>query len=155
MTPEKKYKLVSNSEKEDVDRLVLIWANKFPDIPDNVTLIKYEYFSAKTVGMSLSSVQGARITSRFITGRYRVEYSFEIHYQIEPSGNSDDKRLSAVELLNQFADWAVANRPELGENRIVLNLEVVNFASYLGATDDRYEDYFVPLKLTYEVITNA
>lgn len=152
MAYEKSYGLVSNGEKNDIDRLVLVWANKFPGIPQNVPLIKYEYFAAKTEGMSLSSAQGARIVKKFITGRYRVEYAFEIHYQIAPSGTSDNRRLNAVEALNSFADWAKENKPNIGKNRVVRNMEVVSYAAYLGASEDLYEDYFIPLKLTYEVI---
>lgn len=125
ISKEKPVMLASSSEKADLDRLMLIWANRFPGIPENVDLIKYEYFAAKTVGMALSSVQGAVITKKYICGGYQAEYSFEIHYQIAPPGKSDDTRLKAV--------------------------ETSAFASYLGATSDQYEDYMVPLKLIYEV----
>ena len=151
ISKEKPVTLAASSEKKDLDRLVLIWANTFPEIPDNISFIKYEYFSAKTVGMAISSVQGARITNRFIYGGYRAEYSFEVHYQIAPPGTDDDKRLKAVEKLNSFAAWACENRPDIGEGRHARRIEVTSFASYLGATDDQYEDYVVPLKLTYEV----
>ena len=151
MTSEKTYSLTSSSEKADLDRLMFEWANQFPNIPDNVLLIKYEYFASKTVGMALSSVQGAVITKKYITGGYQAEYSFEIHYQIAPPLASDDKRLKAVEVLNQFADWAQSQRPAIGEDRRAIQIEATAFASYLGVTDDQYEDYYVPLKLTYEV----
>lgn len=148
---EKVYPLASSSEKADLDRLMMIWANKFPDIPENVLLIKYEYFAAKTVGMALSSVQGAVITKKYICGGYRAEYSFEIHYQIAPPKESDDKRLKAVELLNKFADWARTQRPDIGDGRQAIRVETTAFASYLGTTNDEYEDYYVPMKLIYEV----
>lgn len=151
ISKEKTVTLASSVEKADLDRLVLIWANKCPNIPDNVELIKYEYFAAKTVGMALSSVQGAVITKKYICGGYQAEYSFEIHYQIAPPGTSDDTRLKAVEALNKFADWANTQRPDIGEGRRALCVETTAFASYLGATSDKYEDYMVPLKLTYEV----
>ncbi len=143
--------LASGNEKADLDRLMLIWANKCPAIPANIALIKYEYFAAKTVGMALSSVQGAVITKKYICGGYQAEYSFEIHYQIDPPGASDDKRLKAVEALNNFADWATTQRPDIGDGRRALRVETTAFASYLGATKDMYEDYMIPLKLTYEV----
>lgn len=143
--------MASSNEKADLDRLMMVWANKFPDMPENVMLIKYEYFAAKTVGMALSSVQGAAITNRDILGGYKAEYSFEIHYQIEPPGASDGKRLDAVEVLNKFADWAQTQRPDIGEGRRALRVEPTAYASYLGATTDQYEDYYVPMKLTYEV----
>ena len=125
ISKEKTVTLASSVEKSDLDRLVLIWANKCPNIPD--------------------------ITKKYICGGYQAEYSFEIHYQIAPPGTSDDTRLKAVEALNKFADWANTQRPDIGEGRRALRVETAAFASYLGATSDKYEDYMVPLKLTYEV----
>ena len=151
ISKEKPVMLASSNEKADLDRLMLIWANRFPGIPENVDLIKYEYFAAKTVGMALSSVQGAVITKKYICVGYQAEYSFEIHYQIEPPGTSDDKRLKTVEVLNKFADWAQTQRPDIGEGRRALRVETTAFASYLGVTNDQYEDYIVQLKLIYEV----
>lgn len=143
--------LISTAELNDLDRLMVAWVNQFPDIPENVVAIKYEFFASKTVGIALSTVQSSYITARYITGGYRAEYSFEIHYQIEPSGSSDNKRLNAVELLNAFGAWAESETPDIGENRRVVKLEATGRAGYLGATSDNYEDYMIPLKLTYEV----
>lgn len=148
---EKQITLASGSEKEDIDRLMLIWANQFPDIPDNIPVIKYEYFAAKTVGMALSSVQGAVITARYICGGYMAEYDFELRYQIEPTSSSDDKRLRAVELLNSFADWAQNNKPDIGARQVV-SLRQTALASFIGQTEDRYEVFTLPMKLIYEVI---
>lgn len=144
-------KLVSAEELNDLDRLVMAWVNGFPDIPDNIMAIKYEFFASKTVGIAISTVQGSYITAKYITGGYKAEYNFEVHYQIEPSGASDNKRLSAVELLNAFGAWAEVNWPDIGESRRVIGLETTGRAGYLGATSDYYEDYMIPLKLTYEV----
>lgn len=146
-----KRKLASASEQEDLDRRVLEWANQFPDIPENVPVIKYEHFASKTVGMALSAVQGAYITKKYIAGGYQAEYSFEIHYQIAPTGASDNKRLEAVELLNTFASWAETQLPDIGDGRNPMAIETTSRASYLGATSDEYEDYMIPMKLIYEV----
>lgn len=148
---EKQIMLASGSEKTDIDRLMLIWANQFPDIPDNIPVIKYEYFAAKTVGMALSSVQGAVITKRYICGGHMAEYDFELRYQIAPTDTSDDKRLQAVELLNSFADWAQSNKPDIGARQVV-SLRQTALASFIGQTEDRYEVFALPMKLTYEVI---
>lgn len=147
----KERELISAAEHNDLDRLVLAWANQFPDIPTSVMSIKYEYFAAKAVGMCLSSVQGSYITRRYITGGYEAEYSFEAHYQIAPAGASDEKRLKAVELLNAFGAWAESERPDIGEGRRALRVEATGRANYLGVTSDEYEVYMIPLKLTYEV----
>lgn len=148
---EKQVMLASGSEKADLDRLMLIWANYFPHIPDNIPVIKYEYFAAKTVGMALSSVQGAVITKRYICGGYMAEYDFELRYQIAPTDTSDDKRLQAVELLNSFVDWAQSNKPDIGARQVV-SLRQTALASFIGQTEDRYEVFALPMKLTYEVI---
>lgn len=142
---------ISMAEQEDLDRRMLEFANQFPDIPEDVSIIKYEHFASKTVGMALSAIQGSFITKKYICGGYQAEYAFEVHYQIAPTGASDDKRLKAVELLNAFAVWAEAQRPDIGDGRIVLGVETTSRASYLGATSDGYEDYMIPLKLKYEV----
>lgn len=152
MISEKKRTLVTASERNGIDREMMVWANKFPDIPDGIMLINYEYFASKTVGLGLSTAQGAYITKRYIYGGHIAEYNFEVHYQITPSGANNDARLKAVELLNYFGEWAEENWPELGEGRQVLELRTTSGASYLGATSDYYEDYMIPLKLTYEVM---
>lgn len=152
MSSDKQKSRVKTSELINLDRLMMIWANTFPDIPEGITLIKYEYFASKTVGIALSAVRERTSQTRYICGGHVAEYPFEIHYQIEPSGTSDNKRLNAVELLNTFGLWAEENWPELGGGQRVVKMEVTDRASYLGATEDLYEDYFIPLKLTYEVI---
>lgn len=152
MGSEKNRMPVTASERNGVDRQIMIWANTFPDIPEGIMLINYEYFASKTVGMGLSAVQGAYIAKRYIYGGHIAEYDFEVHYQIKPSGTDNDARLKAVELLNSFGEWAESNWPELGDGLQALELRTTSGASYLGATSDYYEDYMIPLKLTYEVI---
>lgn len=152
MASEDKRTPVTASERNGIDRQMMVWVNTFPDIPDGIMLINYEYFASKTVGIGLSTVQGAFITKRYIYGGHLAEYDFEMHYQIAPSGTNNDARLKAVELLNAFGEWAEANPPGLGDGVQALELRTTSGASYLGATSDYYEDYMIPLKLTYEVI---
>lgn len=152
MSTEKPKTLAPNAEIADIDRLIMIWANQFPDIPENIALIKYEYMAAKTVGIAISTVQGAYITKKYICGGHQAEFSFEVHYQIAPPGASDSKRLEAVELLNGFGDWAQFHLPDIGDGRRAIRMEPTSRAAYLGRTSDEYEDYLIPLKLTYEVI---
>lgn len=142
-------RLISAAEHNDLDRLMLAWANQFPDIPESVMAVSFEHFASKAVNMILSPIEATKKAD--ILGNYTVEYSFEVHYQIAPTGSSDDKRLKANELLNAFGAWAETEKPDLGNGRTVLRVETTAYASYLGATSDRYEDYVIPLKLTYEV----
>ena len=46
ISKEKTVTLASSVEKSDLDRLVLIWANKCPNIPDNVELMMIGHFYA-------------------------------------------------------------------------------------------------------------
>lgn len=142
-------KLISTAEHNDLDRLMLAWANQFPDIPETVMSISFEHFASKAVNMILSPVGATKKTD--ILGNYTVEYPFELHYQIAPTGSSDDKRLKANELLNAFGAWAETEKPDLGNGRAVLRVEATAYANYLGVTNDEYEEYMIPLKLTYEV----
>lgn len=152
MATEKPRSPITAGEKNGIDREMMIWANTFPYIPDGIMLVNYEYFAAKTVGMGLSTVQGAYITKRYIYGGHIAEYDFEVHYQIDPSGKSNDSRLTAVEVLNAFGEWAEGNWPDLGAGKRTISLQATSGASYLGATSDYYEDYMIPMKLTYEVM---
>lgn len=145
------FELAAGSEKNDLDRLLAIWANQFPGIPADIPIIRYEYYPAKSASMSLSSVQGAKIVQSYIYGGFKATYDFEVRYQIAPTEKSDDKRLQAVELLNSFADWARKNPPDIGD-RTLISIRCVSFASYVGQTEDQYEVFMIPLKLTYEVI---
>ena len=81
---------------------------------------------------------------------HQAEYQFKIIYRIKP-GNSNDKRLSADELLNRFGDWARAESPDLGEGVKPLRIEPTTQSSKFAAYEDGYEDYQILMKLTYEV----
>ena len=102
------------------------------------------------VGMTLSTIPGTYITSKYILGGYQAEYQFEMLYRIKP-GDSIDARLEAVELLNRFGDWARTNKPELGEGIRALKVEPTTQAAKLAALESGYEDYQILMRLTYEV----
>lgn len=148
---QKSRSLVSYEEANKISRSMLVWANTFPDKP--VDVIKYEFLdvdSGEESGMALSTIQGTYIVKKYILGGYQAEYQFKIIYRIKP-GNSNDKRLKADEMLNQFGDWARTQKPDLGDGINSLKVEPTTQSSKFAAYEDGYEDYQILMKLLYEV----
>ena len=153
MASNKPRSLVTADEVDKISRSMLVWANTFPDKP--VTVIKYEFLdvdeiSGDEAGMALSTIQGTYITRQYIIGGYQAEYQFKIIYRIKP-GNSNDKRLQADEMLNRFGDWAMTQKPDLGEGINALKVEPTTQSSKFAEYEDGYEDYQILMRLTYEV----
>lgn len=148
MNSDKHVTLTSYKDLEQISRAMLVWANTFPDKP--VSVIKYEMLDVddnEDAGMALSTIQGTYITRQYLYG-YQAEYQFKIIYRIRP-GNSNDKRLKADEILNQFGDWARGQKPDLGEDVQALKVEQTTLSSKFAAYEDGYEDYQILMKLTY------
>lgn len=148
----KTYGLAPQAEVDQISRYMLAWANKFPDKP--VVIINYEFIKidpGEETGMALSTIQGTYITKPDILGGYQAEYQFKLIYRIKP-GNSNNSRLSADELLNQFGDWGRTNLPDLGDGIRAIKVEPTTQSSKFAAYDDGYEDYQILMKMTYEVI---
>lgn len=148
---QKSRSLVSYEEANKISRSMLVWANTFPDKP--VDVIKYEFLdvdSGEESGMALSTIQGTYIVKKYILGGYQAEYQFKIIYRIKP-GNSNDKRLKADEMLNQFGDWARTQKPDLGDGINSLKVDPTTQSSKFAAYEDGYEDYQILMKLLYEV----
>lgn len=131
---------------------MMIWANTFDGIPEGITIINFEYLPADTVGMALSTVQSTHITSWDILGNYTAEYQFSVFYRVKP-GNSNDKRLQAVELLNAFGDWALtAELPDIGDNLEAVSIVPTTRASMFAIYENGDEDYQIALKMVYSAI---
>lgn len=143
--------LVSAEEEQKISRSVMAWLNSWPDRPDVVQRINFEQLPADMPGMALSVTQGTYITQRYITGVHVAEYQFSILYRIKP-GTSNDARLKADETLNAFADWAVQNPPNLGENILVTKVENTARSALLVPYENGDEDHQILMRLTYEVI---
>lgn len=141
--------LATFQEVDQISRYMLVWANTFPDKP--VDVIKYEFLdvdSGEESGMALSTIQGTYITKQYLSGDYLAEYQFKVIYRIKP-GNSNDKRLKADEMLNQFGDWARTQKPDLGDGIRTISIEPTTQSSKFAAYEDGYEDYQILMKLTY------
>ena len=145
--------LVDKSEEEHVSRNMVIWANTFPYLPDDLSgdvAINFEYLVADVPCMALSTIQSTAITKRYILGGYQAEYQFKIIYRIKP-GKSIDKRLKADELLDRFGDWARTQRPYIGENMRVIRMEATTRSSLFANYENGDEDHQILMKMTYEV----
>lgn len=146
-------KLVAQEEQDKISRTVLVWLNKYPDLPIGVELIRYEELKDDTVGMAISTIQGAYILQKYILGGYRAEYQFKLMYRLNP-GTSMDTRLKADELLNRFGAWASDNKESLrlGNGIRILSVEPTTRSSLFAIYENGDEDHQILMNLTYEVI---
>lgn len=142
---------VEQDEEEKLSRKVMVWINKFPDIPPEVDTIRYETLKDDVTCMALSTIQGAYITQKYILGGHQAEYQFKVIYRIKP-GKSMDARLKADELLDKLGVWASRNKPDLGEGIRALRSEPTTQSSLYAIYENGDEDHQILMKLTYEVI---
>lgn len=147
---EKIKKAVSAAEEDQVSRKLLVWLNTYAELP--VDIIRFEFLSADTSAMAMSTIQAAYIVRRYITGGYVAEYQFKIIYRVKP-GNSNDKRLKAEELLNAIGDWATGKRPDIGTGKRVVSLEPTTRSSLFAVYENGDEDHQILMKMNYEVNT--
>ena len=129
----------------------MIWLNSFPELPEAVDAIRYERLWDDSECMAVSTVQGERITHRYIGGGYEAEYSFKLIYRLKPGAGSG-ARLDADELLERLGSWAGENRPELGAGIRVRRVEPVTRAAVAAAYDNGDEDHQITIKIIYEAV---
>lgn len=148
----KPIKTVAGAEADLVSRKLLVWLNKFPDKPDGVDYIRFEYLPAAAPAMALSSIQAAYVTREYILGGYEAEYQFKLIYRLN-AGTSNDMRLKADELLNALGDWAAdrCRTLDIGEGKRVRRIECASRASVFAAYDNGEEDHQILMKMIYEV----
>lgn len=129
----------------------MVWVNKFPGIPTNIAngIIEYESLKADAVCMALSTIQGTYITRRYITGGHQAEYQFKLIYRVKPKSSA--QKLDADEVLDTFGDWAMTQKPDLGDGINVLHIEPTTRSALFAAYDNGDEDHQILMKLTYEV----
>lgn len=158
---EKPRALVTAEEEDKISRNVLIWMNKFPEIPDNViaaagsplTPINFEFLADNKPCMCLSTIQAPYIVERYIIGGYKAEYQFKVIYRIIPGNTTGpDKRLKADELLDRLGDWVSRSKPDLGAGIRALRIEATTRASLFAMYENGDEDHQILMKMTYEVI---
>lgn len=145
--------LVAQAEEEQIGRQLMVWANTFPDIPSNLSpngIIEYESLAADAKCMAISTIQGTYITRRYITGGHQAEYQFKLIYRAKPKSSS--QKLDADEVLDKFGDWALGQKPDLGDGINVIRIEPTTRSALFAAYENGDEDHQILMKLTYEVI---
>lgn len=146
---EKPRAMVEDSERAEIDRSVLVWLNKYPDLPVAAVTTDSQ-LGVNEPGMAVSSITSAYINRSYICGGYQAEYQFTLIYRIRP-GNSMDKSLLANEALNRIGDWARRNKPNLGAGIHVQKVEPISIAQTYAQYEDGDEDHHIPIKIIYEV----
>lgn len=141
--------LAPAEEEQRISRSVMAWINTYSTLP--VSIINFEQLSADTASMAVSTIQAAYIVKRYITGGHEGEYQFKLIYRIKP-GRSNDERLKADELLNAIADWAKANKPNLGNGVKTIKCEATTRSGLFAVYENGDEDHQILFKLNYEVI---
>lgn len=145
--------LASEEEEALIARRLMAWLNTYPELPHNINtgFILYEQLANDVPGMAMSTIQGANITKRYITGGHEAEYQFKLVYRIKP-GTSNGARLDADEMLKKIGIWAMRHKPYLGEDINGIRVEATSDASVFAAYEDGDEDHQILMKLTYEVL---
>lgn len=154
---EKPRQLVAADEEDKISRNVLIWLNKFPDIPDAVlagnpmTPINFEFLEDNKPCMAMSTIQSPYIVDRDILGGYEAEYQFKVIYRIIPgSTTSPDRRLKADELLDNLGDWVQQGNPDLGPGIIAISVEPATRSSLFAMYENGDEDHQIMMKMRYQ-----
>lgn len=151
MISEKTVAIATPEEEDALERALMAFINTFPDLPFGVPIVQYEQLPADLPAMAVSLIQGTFITGKYIYGGHSAQSQFKIVYRIKP-GTSNDKRLSADELLNKIGSWAAASKPDLGEGIHIQKIERASRSALFAAYDNGDEDHQILMKLTYEVI---
>lgn len=133
-------------ESEQVARAVRSWLQMCPNKP--VRTVDMEYLGAET-SLTLSTVQAAYKTRRYILGGYQAQYQFSILYQTIPT--TTNERLEADEALNNMAAWVETTKPELPEQCRFLRCTRNTDAALLGRQENGSEIHQIMFTLLYEV----
>ena len=138
-------------EAEQIPRMMRSWLNTYPDKPMRMVDVE---FLGETSGLAITTTQAAYKVRRYITGGYQAQYQFAILYQTIPQ--TANERLTADEILNNYAAWIVANAaaelpsrmpPRCKYNRITQNTN----AALLGRDETGTEVHQILFTLLYEV----
>lgn len=149
---------VASSEQEQVSRGLLSWLNEYPSLPAGVRMIDFEYLADDTPGLTLSTIQGAYITRRYLGGDYMAEYQFKLIYRAQP-GDSRNNRLKMDETLDALGDWAVAraktDKPDIGAGKQVRGIVCNTRSSLFGRYENGDEDHQILMTMHYYAAKGA
>lgn len=138
--------LIIAPEAEQIARAVRAWLNTYSEKP--VRMVDVEYLGDGT-GLTISTVQAAYKTRRFITGGYQAQYQFSLLYQTTPT--TANERLEMDETLNDYASWIEETKPELPAKCKFLRCTRNTNAALLGRDANGSEVHQILFTLLYEV----
>lgn len=133
-------------EAEQIARAVRAWLNGYPGKPTNMVDVE---FLGETAGLALETIQAAYKTRQYITGGYMAQYQFAILYRTIPG--TAGERLSADEILNNYAAWAEANPPELPSPCLLTRIQRNTNAALLNRAETGAETHQILMSIFYEV----
>ena len=133
-------------ESEQIARAVRAWLNMYPEKPMRMVDVE---FLGETSGLALSTVQAAYKTRQFIYGGYQAQYQFSILYQSMPT--TANERLEMDEVLNNYASWVEATKPELPQSCRFIRCRRNTNAALLGRDANGSEVHQIMFTLQYEV----
>jgi hypothetical protein len=144
--PNNETPLIITPESEQIARAVRAWLQTYSEKP--VRTVDVEYLGDGT-GLTISTVQAAYKTKKYITGGYQAQYQFSILYQTFPT--TANERLEMDEVLNNYAVWAESTKPELPENCRFIRCTRNTDAALLGRDANGAEVHQIQFTLIYEV----
>lgn len=144
--PNNNQTLIIAPEAEQIARAVRAWLNTYSEKPART--VDVEYLGDGT-GLTISTVQAAYKTRRFITGGYQAQYQFSILYQTTPT--TANERLEMDEVLNDYASWVEATEPVLPNNCRFVRCTRNTNAALLGRDANGSEVHQILFTLLYEV----
>ena len=133
-------------EAEQIARAVRAWLQTYPEKPYSKLDVEY---LGETAGLTISTVQAAYKTRKYILGGYQAQYQFALLYRMVPT--TTNARLEADELLNNYAAWAEETQPELPAGCRFLRCNRTTNAALLGRDADGSEVHQILFTLLYEV----
>lgn len=136
-------------EAEQIARTVRAWLNTYSELP--IPMVDVEFLGEES-GLAIMTTQAAYKTKEYILGDYEAQYQFSIMYRTVPTTAND--RLTADELLNNIAAWALQNTSTLilPEPCHFAKLTQNTNAALLYAYQNGAEDHSISMTLFYEVI---
>lgn len=133
-------------EAEQIARTVRTWLNGYSGKPMDMVDVE---FLGETAGLALETIQAAYKTRQYITGGYMAQYQFAILYRTIPG--TAGERLTADEILNDYAAWAEANPPELPSPCQLTRIQRNTNAALLNRAQTGAETHQILMSIFYEV----
>ena len=133
-------------EAEQIARAVRAWLNGYENKPMQMVDVE---FLGDSAGLAIETIQAAYKTRQYITGGYQAQYQFAILYRTIPG--TAGERLTADEILNDYAAWAEANPPTLPSPCQLTRIQRTTNAALLNRAQSGAETHQILFSIFYEV----